>query len=73
MGHVGKKLVAVDGTILRTLKSITEAAYLTVKTVKSRCVWRLHTEFEIDVSVPVRIDVTSASNSGKTDDMLLLR
>lgn len=72
-GHVGKKLVAVDGTVLRTLKSITEAVYLTDKTGKSHCGWRLHTQFEIDASVPVRIDVTSASNSGKNDEKTLLR
>lgn len=72
-GHVGKKLVAVDGTVLRTLKSITEAAYLTDKTGKSHCGWRLHTQFEIDTSVPARIDVTSASNSGKTDEKNVLR
>lgn len=72
-GNVGKKLVAVDGTFLRTLKLITVAAYLTDKTSKSHCGWRLHTQFEIDTSVPARIDVTSASNSGKTDEKNVLR
>jgi len=72
-GHLRKKLVAVDGTVLRTLKSITEAAYLKDKTGKSHCGWRLHTQFEIDASVPVRIDVTSASNSGKNDEKTVLR
>ena len=72
-GHVRKKVVAVDGTVLRTLKSITEAAYLKDKTGKPHCGWRLHTQFEIDASVPVRIDVTTASNSGKNDEKTLLR
>jgi len=72
-GHVGKKLIAVDGTILRTLKSITEASYLTDKNGDSHCAWRMHTQFEIDASVPVRIDVTSAANSGKTDEKNVLR
>lgn len=72
-GHVRKKFVAVDGTVLRTLKSITEAAYLKDKTGKPHCGWRLHTQFEIDASVPVRIDVTTASNSGKNDEKTVLR
>lgn len=55
------------------MTSITEAAYLTDKTGKSQYGWRLHIQFEIDASVPVRIDVTSASNSGKSDEKTLLR
>lgn len=72
-GHVNKKLIAVDGTVIRTLKTIAEAAYLTDKTGKTHCGWRLHTQFEIDSNVPVRIDVTSAANSGKTDEKAMLR
>ncbi len=33
----------------------------------------LHTQFEIDASVPVRIDDTTASNSGKNDEKTVLR
>lgn len=72
-GHLRRKLVAVDGTVLRTLKSITEAAYLIDKNGNPHCGWRLHTQFEIDSSIPVRIDVTSAANSGKTDEKAVLR
>jgi hypothetical protein len=72
-GHVRKKLVAVDGTVIRTLKSITEAAYLADKNGDSHSAWRLHTQFEIDTNVPVRIDVTPGSNSGKTDEKTMLR
>lgn len=72
-GHVRRKLVAVDGTVLRTLKSITEATYLSDKNGNPHCGWRLHTQFEIDSSIPVRIDVTTASNSGKTDEKAVLR
>ncbi len=35
--------------------------------------WRLHTHFEIDRHVPIRIDVTPGSNSGKNDEKNRLR
>jgi len=72
-GHIRRMLVAVDGTVLRTLKSITEAAYLNDKNGMPHSGWRLHTQFEIDSSIPVRMDVTSAANSGKTDEKAMLR
>jgi hypothetical protein len=72
-GRVRKKLIAVDGTIIRTLKSITEAAYMADKNGNSHSAWRLHTQFEIDANVPVPIDVTPGSNSGKTDEKAVLR
>ncbi len=72
-GHIRRKLVAVDGTVLRTLKSITQAAYLNDRNGMPHCGWRLHTQFEIDSSIPVRMDVTSAANSGKTDEKAMLR
>jgi len=70
---VPQVLTAVDGSIVRTLASLAEAAYLTDKNGQTHCGWRLHTHFEIDRGVPVRIDVTTAHNSGKTDEKQQLR
>lgn len=70
---LGQKLVAVDGTVVRTLKSIIEAAFMADKNGQSHSAWRLHTHFEIDRNIPVRIDVTPGSNSGKNDEKSQLR
>ena len=72
-GHLKEALTAVDGSVIRTLKSIAEAAFLTDKTGGSHSAWRLHTHFDVDRHVPVRIDVTSGCNSGHNDEKNRLR
>jgi hypothetical protein len=66
-------LTAVDGSVVRTIATLAEAAYLTDKNGGTHSAWRFHTHFEIDRGVPVRMDVTSALNSGKTDEKSQLR
>jgi hypothetical protein len=66
-------LTAVDGSVVRTIASLAEAAYLTDKNGQTHCAWRFHTHFEIDRGVPVRMEVTTARNSGKTDEKNHLR
>ena len=39
---LSQKLVAVDGTVVRTLKSIVEAAFMADKNGQSHSAWRLH-------------------------------
>jgi IS4 transposase len=72
-GHVPQALMAVDGSVIKTLSSLAQAAYLRDKNGKTHCGWRFHTHFAIDRGVPVRMDVTSAANSGKTDEKQQLR
>ncbi len=72
-GHVPHTLLAVDGSVVRTLSSITEAMYLRNIHGDAKSAWRLHTHFDIDRHVPVRIDVTRGKNSGKTDEKYVLR
>jgi hypothetical protein len=72
-GHVKHLLTAVDGSVVKTLSTITEAAYLKNRHGESKSAWRLHTHFDIDRHVPRRIDVTTAKNSGKTDEKAVLR
>lgn len=67
------QLLAVDGTVVKTLSTIVEAAYLKNRRGQSRSAWRLHTHFDIDRHVPVRIDVTGGLNGGKTDEKHVLR
>jgi hypothetical protein len=66
-------LTAVDGSVVQTLSTIAQAAYMKTKQGESRSAWRLHTHFDIDRGVPTRIDVTSARNSGKAEEKNVLR
>jgi Transposase DDE domain len=70
---VPQVLTAVDGSVVRTIAGLAEAAYLTDKNGRPHCGWRFHTHFEIDRGVPVRMDATTALNSGKTDEKSQLR
>lgn len=72
-GHVSQVLTAVDGTIVQTLGSLAQAAYMRDKQGKTHSAWRFHTHFEIDRSVPVRMDVTTARNVGKNEERNQLR
>jgi hypothetical protein len=67
-------ITAVDGTVVKTLARIVQAAYLTSPSDgRSLSAWRLHTHFEIERGLPVRIDVTSAGNQGDADERTVLR
>jgi Transposase DDE domain len=72
-GYVRQVLTAVDGSVVKTLASLAEAAYLRDKNGQAHCGWRFPTHFEIDRQLPVRIEVTSALNGGKTDEKHVLR
>lgn len=71
--HVEHALVAVDGSVVRTLSTIAQAAYLKNVHGQSKSGWRLHTHFDVDRGVPMRIDVTGGKNSGKSDEKNVLR
>jgi hypothetical protein len=72
-GRLAHALTAVDGSVVKTLKSITEAAFMGDKNGESHSAWRLHTHFDVDRHVPTRIDVTPGSNSGKGEEKEQLR
>lgn len=72
-GEIGQALTAVDGSVVKTLSSLAEAAYLRDKSGKTHCAWRFQTHFAIDRSVPVRMEVTSAATSGKSNERQHLR
>lgn len=71
--YVRRVLTAVDGSVVKTLASLAEAAYLRDRNGRAHRGWRSHTHFEIDRQLPVRIEVTSALNGGKTDEKHVLR
>jgi hypothetical protein len=72
-GQLAQELVAVDGTVVKTLSTIAQAADLKNIHGGSKSAWRLHTQFSIDRHVPTRIDVTGGLNRGKTDEKNVLR
>jgi DDE family transposase len=71
--EVRQLLTAVDGSVVKTLSTIAQAAYLKTKQGASRSAWRLHTHFDVDRGVPIRIDVTTGRNSGKAEEKNMLR
>ena len=72
-GHFTHTLTAVDGTVVKTLKSIAEATFMSDKNGGSHSGWRLHTHFDIDRYVPSHMEVTPGSNSGHNDEKHRLR
>lgn len=67
-------LTAVDGSVFKTLARIVQAAYLkSPGDGRSLSAWRLHTHFDIERGLPVRIDVTGAGNHGAGDERAVLR
>jgi hypothetical protein len=71
--QVRQLLTAVDGSVVQTLSTIAQAAYLKNKQGKSLSAWRLHTHFDVERGVPTRIDVTTGRNSGKAEEKNMLR
>lgn len=67
-------VTAVDGTVMQTLSRLVQAAYLKSPTDgRSLSAWRLHTHFDVERGLPVRIDVTGAGNHGAADERTVLR
>jgi len=67
-------ITAVDGTVVKTLARIVQAAYLrSPSDGRSLSAWRLHTHFEVERGLPVRIDVTGAGGQGEADERAVLR
>jgi Transposase DDE domain len=66
-------VTAVDSTLVKTLPCLAEAMYSRTKDSQSRFYWRLHTHFEIDRHLPVRIDATNPSSRDHSNEKDVLR
>jgi hypothetical protein len=66
-------LTAVDGTLLKALPTMVESAWLDTKGGRTRHAWRLHLHFDVDRSIPARVELTGPANSGQTDEKAVLR
>lgn len=66
LADIQQTITLVDGTLVSALPSIMNASLLKADSGSGLVKWRLHTHFEVDRYVPIRIDVTG--NSGGEDD-----
>lgn len=73
LSEIKDTVTLVDGTLLKALPRITEAMWLTTRTGTKHHAWRLHTQFELDKHVPLRMDLTNGRNSGESDEKTVLR
>jgi hypothetical protein len=73
LSEIRHTITLVDGTLVKALPRIAEAMWLTTRTGTKHHAWRLHTQFELDKHVPVRMDLTNGRNSGPSDEKAVLR
>jgi hypothetical protein len=66
-------ITAVDSTLVKTLPCLTEAMYSRTKDNQTRYYWRLHTHFEIDRYIPVRMNATDPAGRDHSDEKDVLR
>jgi hypothetical protein len=64
LADIHQKLTLVDGSLVSVLPRIMHASCLKSQTGSGLVKWRLHTHFEVDRYVPVRIDVTPDGGGG---------
>lgn len=69
--HVRDTITLVDGTLLSALPRMAEASLLKSQSGSGLVKWRLHTHFEVDRHVPLRIDVTP-NGGGDHDERAVL-
>lgn len=62
----------VDGTLLKGLPVLAEAALQDSRAAKLEGKVRLHTQFDLERGVPIRIDVTEGVSRGEADERAVL-
>ena len=73
LAEVRHLVTLVDGTLLKALPRIACAMWLTTRSGTAHHAFRLHTHFELDKAVPVRMDLTLGRNSGTSDEREVLK
>jgi len=65
----------VDGTVLKTLRTVVEAMWLPAAGKKARRThaWKLHLNFDVDHHVPASWELTDARGEGKSHERNVLR
>ncbi len=70
---IDQTLTLVDGTLIAALPKLMQASWLKQTTGSGLVKWRLHTHFEVDRYVPIRIDVTSDGGGEDNERAMLER
>jgi hypothetical protein len=65
-------LTLVDGTLMKGLPVLVQAALADPRTAKLKAKFRLHTQFDLERGVPIRIDVTEGLGKGAADERAVL-
>ena len=65
-------LTLVDGTLLNGLPVLVRASLADPRTAKLHAKFRLHTQFDLERGVPIRIDVTEGISRGEADERAVL-
>jgi hypothetical protein len=65
-------LTLVDGTLMKGLPVLMQAALSDPRTAKLKAKFRLHTQFDLEHGVPIRIDVTEGIGKGEADERAVL-
>ena len=65
-------LTLVDGTLMKGLPVLMQAALPDPRTAKLKAKFRLHTQFDLEHGVPIRIDVTEGIGKGEADERAVL-
>jgi hypothetical protein len=65
-------LTLVDGTLLKGLPVLVQAGMQDPRSAKLEAKVRLHTQFDLERGVPVRIDVTEGSGRGENSERAVL-
>ena len=63
----------VDGTLLKGLPVLAQAALADSRAAKAKAKWRLHTQFDLQRGVPIRIDLTEGNAGGESDERAVLQ
>jgi hypothetical protein len=69
---VQQTLTLVDGTLLKGLPVLVQAGMQDLRAAKLEAKVRLHTQFDLQRGVPVRVDVTEGINRGEADERAVL-
>ena len=72
LAEVRHTLTLVDGTLLKGLPVLLQAGLRDSRTAKLEAKVRLHTQFDLERGVPLRIDVTEGINRGAADERAVL-
>jgi IS4 transposase len=65
-------LTLVDGTLMKGLPVLVQAALADPRRTKLKAKFRLHTQFDLERGVPIRIDVTEGIGRGEADERAVL-